>query len=1087
MRLFYIIAFFCLTGYYSSAQWPSVAYELYTQEEVDNLPADFPGVSNFEGLVFINGPGITNLDSFIQLTSISGALYISNTPNLTSLNGLQNLTSLGESPWGETSYDYGNYGLSLCINNTGLESLSGLENLQTLEGALEIVSNDNLQNLDGLQNLTTTGSKKFCNSLNGCIFPDIKIRISDNLNLESLYGLNVLSFEGVGTKEINGNPNLSLCATPATCNALSQNPGIITFNNNAPGCNNITDEILFECNNLGRVHHPLFYDLNENGLYDASEPFHPTASVIKNPGNTLSYSNATNGGQTFVYYGTHNFTYNQSNTPLWELTTDSSSYSISLDAINNVDTIYFGLHPTESFSKTNSFIASSNFRCNTDVTINVYAENEGTTTLTEGTLWVEIDESVSGINYIDVPDTIVSPNRYGWYFTTLYPGNTAHKQISVSIPGPPGFPLGDGLSFNSEVNYTDINGQQNSQIYIYNDIVECSYDPNDKLVNPIYPLNYALIGEELIYTVRFQNTGNAEAYDVVIYDQLDDDLDPTTFRYLASSHEAVLSVSMDPNNLLKFDFHDIFLPDSTTNFEGSQGYVMYAIRADLTIAEGTIIENTADIYFDLNPPIITNTTDNVMISSFDVDEDGYDIFSDCDDTNSEVNPGNIEISYNGLDDDCNPLTLDDDLDEDGYNLADDCDDANPAINPGAVEIVYSGIDEDCNELTLDDDLDEDGFGIADDCDDTNPAINPDAIEIPNNDIDENCDEYFPLDADNDGFFDDIDCDDNNPAVNPGATEVPYNGVDEDCNDLTLDDDLDEDGFGIAEDCDDTSADINPSVTEVPYNGIDEDCNELTLDDDLDEDGFNFAEDCDDTDPSINPSAIEIVYNGIDEDCNPLTLDDDLDEDGYNLVDDCDDTNPAINPDATEIVYNGIDEDCNPLTLDDDLDEDGYNLTDDCDDTNTAINPDAIEIVYNGIDEDCNPLTLDDDLDEDGYNLADDCDDTDPTINPAATEIPNNGIDEDCLDGDLVVSTNELEKVRPQIFPNPTAGKLNLRLPYSTTAILQIKDCNGKTLFRKTLNQDDQIDLSNYASGVYLFWIQTKERVWMERVVKLGSN
>ena len=59
-----------------------------------------------------------------------------------------------------------------------------------------------------------------------------------------------------------------------------------------------------------------------------------------------------------------------------------------------------------------------------------------------------------------------------------------------------------------------------------------------------------------------------------------------------------------------------------------------------------------------------------------------------------------EIPYNGIDDDCNLLSLDDDLDEDGFLLTDDCDDNNASINPGATDIPNNGIDEDCDGSDL---------------------------------------------------------------------------------------------------------------------------------------------------------------------------------------------------------------------------------------------------------------------------------------------------------------------------------------------------------------------------------------------------
>jgi len=211
-----------------------------------------------------------------------------------------------------------------------------------------------------------------------------------------------------------------------------------------------------------------------------------------------------------------------------------------------------------------------------------------------------------------------------------------------------------------------------------------------------------------------------------------------------------VNVSMYSGYKISFFGDDIFYSDSYNDL--SADYMMkYIINFETDslakYVNGTLI-NTTPIQANMNSLMkirFSSTEGEFKLACItvtditDLDGDGYYANQDCDDNNPNVHPGAVEITYNGLDDDCNSATPDDDLDGDGYLLAVDCNDNNPNVHPGAVEITYNGLDDDCNSATLDNDLDNDGFPVPEDCDDNNPDINPNAVEIPDNDIDENCD------------------------------------------------------------------------------------------------------------------------------------------------------------------------------------------------------------------------------------------------------------------------------------------------------------------------------------------------------------
>jgi uncharacterized repeat protein (TIGR01451 family) len=174
----------------------------------------------------------------------------------------------------------------------------------------------------------------------------------------------------------------------------------------------------------------------------------------------------------------------------------------------------------------------------------------------------------------------------------------------------------------------DINTNNNSYHLCYG--VVNSYDPNMK---EVYPINVESDYDDwFTYTIHFQNTGNAPAFNIRLVDTLDANLNLETFQVINYSHNNTWVIN---NKVAFFNFQNIQLPDSTSNPEGSKGYIQYKIKPKSNLGAGTKIKNTAYIYFDFNNPIITNTTINEYLQVVSVKEIKEELLS-----NIYPNPNN---------------------------------------------------------------------------------------------------------------------------------------------------------------------------------------------------------------------------------------------------------------------------------------------------------------------------------------------------------------------------------------------------------------------------------------------------------------
>lgn len=332
------------------------------------------------------------------------------------------------------------------------------------------------------------------------------------------------------------------------------------------------------------------------------------------PGNITAMTDA-NGRYLFRVSTAGNYTVDliNNNVGTTVLCPTSSSYTINNVQLNNT---YLN-----DFFVTNPLVQDLSidlFDQNTAVLGGVYQNvidfcNDGNT-IVNGTVEYDYNallgfESITGIG-TTLTNHNIAGHMFTWSFANLAPATCRRIYVNFRVPTSI-VNLGTTLNGTATVYPVVGDATPNNNVNTEATNIRGAYDPNDKKVAPYHTGNGLEGGiiyeneEELEYVIRFQNTGTAPAQFVQIRDTLDGNLIPLSIKQVLTKHDA--EITIEDGNVLVATFDNIYLPDSSVDFEASMGFIKFKINRLPNLPIGTEIENTAAIYFDFNPPIITNT------------------------------------------------------------------------------------------------------------------------------------------------------------------------------------------------------------------------------------------------------------------------------------------------------------------------------------------------------------------------------------------------------------------------------------------------------------------------------------------------
>jgi uncharacterized repeat protein (TIGR01451 family) len=356
------------------------------------------------------------------------------------------------------------------------------------------------------------------------------------------------------------------------------------------------------------IYGSVFFDTNGNGVMDFSENAIENRTISISQANWFGVSNLVGNYHATVDTGTYSISMPMG---IYESLTTTLPSATFLNYAETDSGNNFGIYIPQSINDLaiNISATAEPFPGYSNQLNLIYSNQSGTTKF--GTIELVMDSNYT-YQWASVVPNFINGDTLIWQYSNLNPCET--RIITVNLLFSTTASLGVANSSASIFPILNDSTPSNN-IYFLTESVANSHDPNLKTVNPSGNINTTLVSPnnyKLDYTIHFQNTGNAAAKKIVLKDTLSSKLNLSSFKFIGNSHNCVTDIH---NNILTVTFDSINLPDSTDDFEGSQGWYAYSISTGNNINNTDSISNSADIYFDFNLPIKTNQATTKFVNT----------------------------------------------------------------------------------------------------------------------------------------------------------------------------------------------------------------------------------------------------------------------------------------------------------------------------------------------------------------------------------------------------------------------------------------------------------------------------------------